>query len=338
MKKFIFSLSFLLLSNSAFAQKSQSITTFENIKNTPIEIQCLNIDLKVIHDSSTPNMKIGTQVFDGQKASTDNAWSVSVQKDPIKDVIKIQCYYPERVVVDKKLEAQFRFYMIIRGPSTELNVNARSGKVSVSGWRQPAQVVVENGSVELDGTSSQFKVNIVKGNLDVNKHTGRLKADVFDGKLNFTGVDGNLDVTNFNGNTNLKSVTGDVSLNSRSGNTVVESSSGSLKFDADQGKLDLMSFQGAIEGTSDQAQITARLANPARFKANIKNATIKLLVPGSSGAQVNLALTEGQFQAPGYLNKDEYGTTKTVKGTLRGGESGRISVTGDAGKVNLTTF
>ena len=99
-----------------------------------------------------------------------------------------------------------------------------------------------------------------------------------------------------------------------------------------------MQFQGSIEGVSDQAQITAKLANPARFKATIKNANIKLLVPSSSGAQVSFALSEGQYQAPPYLNKDEYGTTKTLKGTLRGGESGRISVTGEAGRINLSTF
>lgn len=327
-----------LVSSQVFAQKSQNITTFENIKNTQIEVQCLNIDLKVIHDASTPHMKIGTQVFDGQKANTDSEWSVSVQKDPIKETIKVVCHYPSKVLVDKKLESQYRFFMIMRGPSTELNINSRSGKVSINGWKQPTHVVLENGSVDLENTSASFKVNLVKGSLDVQKHSGRLKADAFDGKLSFAGIEGNLDVTNFNGTSTLKGVNGDVSLNSRAGNTTVESSSGTLKFDADQGKLDLISFQGAIEGVSDQAMITAKLANPARFKAAIKNANIKLSVPGSSGAQVYFALSEGQYQAPGYLSKDEYGTTKTLKGTLRGGESGRISVTGEAGKVNLSTF
>jgi hypothetical protein len=65
---------------------------------------------------------------------------------------------------------------------------------------------------------------------------------------------------------------------------------------------------------------------------------IKLSVPSSSGAQIYVALAEGQFSAPSYLDKDEYGPLKTLKGTLRGGESGRITVTGDAGRVNLNTF
>lgn len=328
----------LLISGQVFAQKSQNVTTFENIKNTQIEIQCLNIDLKVIHDASTPHLKIGTQVFDGQKANTDSDWNVSVQKDAIKETIKIACNYPSKVLVDKKLEGQYRYYMIIRGPSTELNINSRSGKISINGWKQPTHIVLENGAVDLENTSSPFKVNLIKGSLAVEKHSGRLKADAFDGKMTFVGVEGNLDVTNFNGTSSLKGVNGDVSLNSRAGATTVEGSSGTLKFDADQGKLDLISFQGSIEGVSDQAVITAKLSNPARFKAAIKNANIKLSVPGSSGAQVYFALSEGQFQAPSYLNKDEYGTTKTLKGTLRGGESGRISITGDAGKVNLSTF
>ncbi|MES2768343.1 MAG: hypothetical protein V4596_04290 [Bdellovibrionota bacterium] len=322
----------------SFAQKSQNVTTFENIKNTQIDIQCLNIDIKVIHDGSTPHLKVGTQVFDGTKANTDTDWNISVQKDAIKETIKVICNYPSKVFVDKKLETQYRYYMILRGPSTELNINSRVGKVSINGWKQATHVVLENGSVSLENTAAPFKVNMVKGNLDVTKHSGRLKADVFDGKLIFSGVEGNLDVTNFNGNSSLKGVNGDVNLNSKSGTTTVEGSSGTLKFDADQGKLDLVSFQGAIEGVSDQAIITAKLTNPARFKATIKNANIKLSVPSSSGAQVYFALSEGQFQAPSYLNKDEYGATKTLKGTLRGGESGRISITGEAGRVNLNTF
>ena len=341
MKFLIFSLMFcMIFFNPGFvlAQKSQNIVTFENVKNSQIEIQCLNIDLKVIEDASVSNIKIGTQVFDGQKASTDSDWTISVEKDPIKEIIKVSCKYPQRVFVDKKLETQYRYFMIIKGPSQELSVNARSGKVSVTNWRQPAQIVVENGSVSLENNSSSFKVNLVKGSLDVAKHNGRLKADVFEGKLKFENVDGNLDVTNFSGTTSIKSVKGDISINSRDATTVVESSSGSLKFDADQGKLDLVQFQGAIEGVSDQALITAKLSNPVRFKAAIKNANLRLSVPSSSGAQVYFALGEGQYQAPSYLNKDEYGTIKTLKGTLRGGESGRISITGDAGKVNLSTF
>jgi hypothetical protein len=328
----------ILLSQNTFAEKSQNVQTFDITKNTQVEVQCLNADLKVIHDATTPTLKIGSQVFDGQKVNTESDWNITTQKDAIKDTIKIQCNFPSRVFMDKKLETEKRYYILIRGPSVELNVNSRVGKVSVQGWKQPTQIVVENGSVSLEDTSSPFKVNLIKGSLDVQKHNGRLKADVFEGKLTLANIDGNLDVTNFTGTTTLKTVNGDVNLNSKSGTTTVESSSGSLKFDADQGKLDLMQFQGSIEGVSDQALITAKLANPARFKATIKNATIKLSVPSSSGAQVYLALTEGQFQTPSYLNKDEYNATKTVKGTLRGGESGRISVTGDTGHVNLTTF
>jgi hypothetical protein len=100
----------------------------------------------------------------------------------------------------------------------------------------------------------------------------------------------------------------------------------------------VVSFQGSIEGVSDQAQITVKLVNPARFRAKIKNANLKLSVPSSSGAQIYVALAEGQFTAPSYLSKDEYGPVKTLKGTLRGGESGRITITGDAGRVNLNTF
>jgi hypothetical protein len=337
MKLFIISIT-VFLSVRSFAEKSQNVQTFENTKNTSIEVQCLNADLKVIQDSTTSSIKIGTQVFEGQKAISDSDWNITVQKDPIKETIKIQCGYPSKVFLDKKLETQYRYYILIRGPSVELNVNSRVGKVAVQGWKQPTQIVVENGSVSLEDTSSPFKVNMIKGSLEVQKHAGRLKVDIFEGKVNLSNIDGNLDVTNFTGTTTLKSVNGDVNLNSKSGTTTVESSGGTLKFDADQGKLDLMQFQGSIEGVSDQAQITAKLANPARFKATIKSANVKLLVPSSSGAQVSLALTEGQFQTPSYLNKDEYGATKTVKGTLRGGESGRISVTGDAGHVNLSTF
>lgn len=327
-----------LFAVEGFAQKSQNVQNFDISKNTQIEIQCLNADLKVIHDSTTQNIKIGTQVFEGQKAITDSDWSITTQKDPIKETIKIQCNYPTRVFMDKSLETQYRYYILIRGPSVEMNVNSRVGKVSVQGWKQPTQIVVENGSVNLDDTSASFKVNMIKGDLTVQKHIGRLKADVFEGKLNISNVEGNLDVTNFTGTTTLKVVKGDVNLNSKSGTTTVEGSSGTLKFDADQGKLDLVQFQGSIDGVSDQAVITAKLANPARFKATIKNATIKLSVPSSSGAQVYFGLSEGQYQAPSYLNRDEYGTTKTLKGTLRGGESGRISVTGEAGKINLSTF
>ncbi len=335
--KFLF-LSVLFVSLQSFAQKSQNVMTFENIKNTQIDVQCLNIDLKVIHDATTPHMKIGTQVFDGQKASTDADWSISVQKDPIKEMIKVQCHYPSKVLVEKKLESQFRYYIILRGPSTELNVNARLGKVSLSGWKQPSHIVIEEGSISTEATSAPMKLNVVKGSVEVKKHNGRLNLDSFEGKLNISDVEGNTHITNFAGSTTLKSVNGDVSLNSRSGAATVVDSGGSLKFDADQGKLDLQSFKGSIEGVSDQAQITAKLVNPARFRAKIKNAVIRLSVPSSSGAQVYFALSEGQFQGPTYLNKDEYGSTKTLKGTLRGSESGRLSVTGEAGRVNLSTF
>lgn len=340
MKLLILSASFFLglLSEQTFAQKSQNVVTFENIKNTQIDIQCLNIDLKVIHDSTTPHLKIGTQVFDGQKASSDSEWSISVQKDPIKEAIKIQCLYPSKVFLDKTLQSQFRYYIILRGPSTELNVNARLGKVALTGWKQPAHIVVEEGTITTDDTSSPMKLNVIKGAVEVKKHTGRLNAEAFEGKLSFNGVDGNMNVTNFTGATHFKSVNGDINLNTRSGSAAVADSGGSFKFDADQGKLDLQSFKGSIEGASETAIITAKLANPARFRAKIKNATVRLSVPSSSGAQVYFALTEGQFQAPSYLNKDEYGSTKTLKGTLRGGESGRLSVTGEAGRIHLTTF
>lgn len=329
---------YMLFASTTFAQNAQVVNTFGSSKSMQIEVQCLNADLKVIHDATTKDLKIGTQVFEGQHPAKDAAWNISVQKDPLKDLVKIQCHYPQKVFVDSKLESSHRYYIIIRGPSADLKVNSRTGKVAVSGWKQPAEIVVERGSVVLDDTGAAFKVNVLSGSIDVSKHTGRLNVDSFKSKVTIDGVEGNVEVTNFTGATQLKGINGNISLNSKSGATQVEGSSGSFKFDADEGKLDIKTFKGSIEGNTNQTSITARLTNPARFKASVKNANINISAPSSSGASVYFALNEGQFKTPAHLTKDEMGAAKTVKGSLRGGESGRISITGDAGRISLTTF
>ncbi len=334
----ILSVFILLFASISYAQRAQVVNAFENTKHLQIEVQCLNADLRAIHDAKEKDVKIVTQVFEGQKPSTSNDWTISVQKDPIKELVRVQCQYPQKVFVDSKLENSHRFQIVIRGPSADLKVNSRTGRVSVTGWTKPAEIVVERGSIQLANTSGTSKVNVLTGSISVEKHDGRLVVDSFKGKVNIKGVDGNVDITNFSGSTHIQNVNGNIAFDSKSGATQVEASSGTFKFDADEGKLDIKTFKGPIEGNTNQALVNARLMNPARFKASVKNANVNISAPSSSGAQVYFALAEGQFKAPAYLNKDEVGNTKTVKGSLRGGESGRISVTGEAGRINLSTF
>lgn len=329
----------VFFSLKTYAETAQ-VFTLENVKSSKLEVECLNSEIKLFDEPSPSNqLKIVTQVLEGAKTITSSDWSISVAKDSIRDTYKLRCHYPEKAMLDKKLQNQYKFQISFKGTVPHsTSIHTRSGKIETTNWSGTNHFVVENGTIFLRKTNGNFDLHLIKGNLDVQDHKGRLRADIFEGKLLLSKVEGQLDLTNFKGTTEVSAIKGDVSYNSKNGTFLVNQVQGSLKFDVDQGRVQITGVDGAIDGVSDQAQIQVKLLNPARFKAKIKSASVKIETPSNSGAQVYFALNEGLIKVPKFLNQNNYGAVKTANGTLRGGESGRISVTGEAGQVSLSTF
>jgi hypothetical protein len=226
----------------------------------------------------------------------------------------------------------------MRGPSVPLSVHLKSGSVDLANLKGPIHATVEKGQIRLSQTSQLAKLNMIQGSIDVQKHTGRLRIEAYESKTRIEKIEGNVTVNQFAGSLNLKNIVGEILIQGKKPQVLVDSSSGGLRFDLDTGKLDIENLSGSIDGTSNQSIINAKLLNPVRFKVKSKSAQLNISVPSSSGAQVNMALSDGQFQVPSFLAQDSSGAVKTVRGTLRGGETGRLNVNAEFGRVQLLIY
>lgn len=298
---------------------------------TSITVQCPVADVSFL-PLQTKSLSVQAQIMEGGKAR-GQGWSFKI--DRAAQNVVISCEPPESVM--EKAGNQ-RYAIQLKGPSVPLNVFIRFGSVDFNGIQSPTHVTVEKGSIKYLNTSQSAKLHLVSGSIDVENHSGRLKVDAFDSKTKISNVDGNTDINHFSGVLSVKSVNGEMNLNGKKSQMVLENVSGGLKFDVDAGKLDLESFSGTVDGVTDQTQFQAKLLNPVRLKVKSKAAQMKISVPSSSGAQVYFALSDGQFVVPGFLSQDNSGSVKVVKGTLRGGETGRVQVTGETGRVQLSTY
>lgn len=325
MRLFLITMTFALYT-FVFAQEAIDVSA-----QTSVTVQCPIADVSYVH-AQTKSISVQSQIIEGNKAR-GQGWSFKVDKTTPNVVIS--CEPPESIM--EKIGNQ-RYSIQLKGPSVPLNIFIRFGSVDINGIENPTHVTVERGSIKYLNTSQSAKLHIVSGSVDVEKHTGRLKIDAFDSKTKISNVDGNTDINHFSGILNAKNVNGEMTLNGKKSQIVLESISGGMRFDLDAGRLDIESFSGTLEGITDQTQFQAKLLNPVRFKVKSKAAQMKILVPNSSGAQVYFALTDGQFSVPSFLSQDTSGSVKVVKGTLRGGESGRVQVTGETGRVQLSTY
>ncbi len=325
---------FLLIFN-VFAQESFQVDVQSQ---TQVSVECPLAD--VIYtavpatESAGRTLQVQAQLMDGSKAR-GNSWNFAMEKDPTGQKVTFRCEPPESALLKNSSQ---KYKVQIRGASIPLSVHIRYGSVNVTGLKSSSQFTVERGSIKLANTSQSVKLFVINGSIEVDQHNGRLKIETFDSKVKVTSVEGNVDINNFGGTTNLKSIAGEIVLDGKKSTFVVESSSGGLKFDTGAGKVELDSFNGPVDGQAEQTVVQAKLLNPVRFKLISKIAQAKVLVPSSSGAQVYFSLTDGQYQVPSFLKQDSSGSVKTVRGSLRGGESGRLNVTGETGRVQLSTY
>lgn len=299
-----------LVSFSAFAQ-----TSFEVGRNTKLQLQCDQAQVKLLKTSSQ------------SLSITNSSTKVTMRKDVIDDVIKVDC---------NGLDPKMAF--TIQGASIPVKINLRNGSVNVQDWSSEIHALVEKGSITTKKTSSNLKLFMTNGQIDVQENQGRLKVKGFNIKLAVSNIEGNSEIDNFMGSTKINNIKGDLSVNARNGVISVIDVTGTVKYNTDNGKLDLAQINGSIEGESDQAQVIIKMQNPARLRAKVKNGNYRIMVPSSSGAQVSMSFEDAQFQVPSFLNQNTFGNTKVVRGNLRGSETGRISLSGDSARVNLQTF
>lgn len=303
--------------------------TIHLLPQSELQIQCPLAQI-TFTETSAETLHIQSELIENGKKITQG-WGYKVQQEGA--VVRVLCAPP---ISELEKPSKNRYSISLKGPSLPVQISLRFGSVHLVGLKKSSQVTLERGEVHLSQTAGDSKLNVLSGKVSVQDHTGRLNISAFSAKVDLEKVEGNVNLNHHAGAISLKNITGAVSLVSKKAQAQLSEIQGDVSLDVDSGKYNLDKISGSIGGNMDHANVQANLINPVRFRINGKSSRFRIQVPKTSGAQVYFALTDGQFKAPSYLSEDASGNMKYLKGALRGGESGRLTILGELGGVHLT--
>lgn len=223
--------------------------------------------------------------------------------------------------------------VMISGPARQLQLSWFEGKVSLLNWLAKASLNIKSGSLQLKGCEGFTKVSLMKGGLLIDGHQGDLEVDGYRLKLRASQVKGSLRVRNFSGSSFLKGNEGVTRFFSHSGPLSVDGGEGEVHFESQSGQVSVESFKGSLHGKSQEGGVKMVLLEKSDVRVRSGSGSVRINLPKSSGAWVNVGTSEGELFIPSGIEVKRYPNLKVGQGRLSGSQRGNIYVRTQSGKV-----
>ena len=250
-------------------------------------------------------------------------------------------------------------HLDIRGT---VDLSLVSGRITVRGWDQPDVKILastENGVLRFDAGPTRlalrvdqqgergrprgdasYDVSVPRGTrLRLQAVSGNITASGSQGEISATTVGGAIDVSGGRRQVALESVSGSVRASQLSGELRVQSVSGNVRAENVSGRLEAVTISGTIrltalrandvraETASGDIAFAGRVVTGGIYDFESHSGTIRLTVPGSSGAQFRLEAFSGTVQTD--FAADAGPTERDRKG-------GRVEFTIGDGRARVT--
>jgi DUF4097 and DUF4098 domain-containing protein YvlB len=132
----------------------------------------------------------------------------------------------------------------------------------------------------------------------------------------------------------IEKTRGFISVISNQANIKINGGSGTLQFEIVRGSLLANQFQGRTEGHSQEANVGLQLSTEQDVNLKSQSGRMTVAMPKDSGAMLNLNSVEGEIIVPSYLRVAKEGSSKSLKGRLKGeGKESLIIIRSQEGAI-----
>ena len=204
------------------------------------------------------------------------------------------------------------------------------GSVQVGDTRLEITVPA-TASVALEGVSAAMDIKGIAGRrLHVDTVSGNVQVDASPGEAQIESVSGDLHLTLQTDKVHAETVSGDLDLRGKlNGDISVETVSGKILLRADNPS------EVQVSAVSGDAELHTGLAKRGQLKAESTSGDLKLLLPASSSARLELSSFSGQVQSDtGNVEKPENGPGSSLDARLGKGEA-NVSMKSFSGDVSV---
>lgn len=221
----------------------------------------------------------------------------------------------------------------IQGRSVPLTVHSYEGQIQVKQWQADALLHLQNGKLNVQGLKGVLVTHVQKGDVHVMDQVGKVLIDSFQAGVTIKGILGDVELQSFSGEINIEKVTGHMSLNVQQAVLRVAGGQGSLEFESQKGGVHINKFQGRIEGQSQEGDVQLSLA--ADQDVSVKTRTAKMIVFMPMGGTVDAMTNTGDIGGPAYIKVVHDGSTRVLRGQLKGESSGTVTLRSQDGFIRI---
>ena len=221
----------------------------------------------------------------------------------------------------------------LQGRSVPLTVHLYEGQILVKQWQSDALLHLQNGKLNVQSLKGVLVSHVQKGEVHVTDQVGKVLIDSFQAGVIMKSILGDVELQSFSGEINIEKVTGHLALNVQQAVLRVAGGQGSLEFESQKGGVHINKFQGRIEGQSQEGDVQLSLANDQ--DVSVKTRTAKMVVFMPAGGTIDAMTSTGDIGGPAYLKVVHDGSTRVLRGKLKGDSSGTVTLRSQEGFISI---
>lgn len=231
------------------------------------------------------------------------------------------------------------------GPNDSLRIENVSGNVNVVGYEGSAVTVAafkegrDTNVVDVEDLSTDGRVHLRARYQNCRNCNASLRFEVRVPR----GVAVNLDqISTASGDINGTDLNGRIRFNTASGDITLRNVSGEVNVATASGRLRVTNVSGTVSASSASGDVEveiARLEGTRDLKFSSASGNVRVRMPNSLDARVNLATASGDIETdfPLEVKRQEYGPGTTARGQLGSG-SRRLNISTASGNVTLKSL
>lgn len=191
------------------------------------------------------------------------------------------------------------------------------------------------GKISGEDTGEGVRYFLQKGEIQSTRHQGALEIESYSAKVTINDGLGALKIRLFGGELLLNTNQGALNLESHSAAMKINGQQGILHLQLGKGSLVLNDFSGRLEGVSADGQLQINLKPDAMIDLQADRGKVSVVLPGDSGANINVRSVTGAITVPGPLKAAREGRYRVAKGRLSGTFKGSVNIRADEANVGI---
>lgn len=218
--------------------------------------------------------------------------------------------------------------MEVYGPSSvSLAIFIFEGSIQVANFDGKLEASVTKGKINLKAVRGAQKIYVNKGDVLVEQSSGQLNADANTGTMTIREFEGPLKIENFGSELSIEKGSGDLQLTQFQGNSKISARTGDLRIEQNKGNAVVQAPIGSVEAQLGEA-VGQFYLKPESENIQIKSKSgrVTVVVPDGLAVPVNLATVEGDLLVPPAIDKQRFGSGKSVRATFPGATKSKTSV------------